>query len=121
MRLLCSFLLVTLLTGCQYHRSFLNMNSDSGVPFLGLQMSVDASDAQQDDASADASVQLVSSNDQESSLLLTSEMMRAQSPEWASSAPSTASTTPANFLSPILDVSEDEDPLTAVGRRLTAF
>ena len=121
MRLLSSFVLLTLLSGCQYDRSFLNMNSDSGVPFLGLQMSVDASDAQQKNRSADASVQQAAGSEHESSFRLTSETMRAQSPEWASSAPSTASTTPVNFLSPILDVSEDEDPLTTVGRRLTAF
>jgi hypothetical protein len=40
--------LSAVLTGCQYDRSFLQLNSDSGVPFLGLQLSVDASDAQQD-------------------------------------------------------------------------
>jgi hypothetical protein len=34
--------LMCLLTGCQHARSFLNMNSDSGSPFLGLELSVDA-------------------------------------------------------------------------------
>ena len=121
MRLFSSLLLFILLTGCQYDRSFLNMNSDNGVPFLGLQMSVDASDAQQKNKAEDASIQRASGTEHESLFLLTSEIMRAQSPEWASSASSTASMTPENFLSPILDVSEDADPLTTVGRRLTAF
>lgn len=38
----CAFLIcVTLLTGCQYERSFMNMDSNSGIHFLGLQLSVD--------------------------------------------------------------------------------
>ena len=39
------FLLLTVLSGCQYERSTMNINSDSGIPFLGLQLSVDARDA----------------------------------------------------------------------------
>ncbi|MEZ6132078.1 MAG: hypothetical protein R3C59_25745 [Planctomycetaceae bacterium] len=39
-------LLLTLLTGCQQARSYLHMNSDSPSPFLGLELSVDARDAQ---------------------------------------------------------------------------
>jgi hypothetical protein len=34
------------LAGCQYDRSFMRMDSNSGIPFLGLQLSVDASDVQ---------------------------------------------------------------------------
>ncbi len=34
--------LMCLLTGCQHARSFLNMNSNSSSPFLGLELSVDA-------------------------------------------------------------------------------
>ena len=34
--------LMCLLSGCQHARSFLNMNSDSSSPFLGLELSVDA-------------------------------------------------------------------------------
>jgi hypothetical protein len=121
MRLLSSLVLFILLTGCQYDRSFLNMNSDNGVPFLGLQMSVDASESSQKNKAEDVPVHWAAGSEDESSFLLASEIMRAQSPEWASSASSTASMTPENFLSPILDVSEDADPLTTVGRRLTAF
>jgi len=40
---ICAFLIcVTVLTGCQYERSFMNIDSNSGIPFLGLQLSVDA-------------------------------------------------------------------------------
>ena len=39
------FVLLTVLSGCQYERSTMNINSDSGIPFLGLQLSVDARDA----------------------------------------------------------------------------
>ena len=39
------FVLLTVLSGCQYERSIMNINSDSGIPFLGLQLSVDARDA----------------------------------------------------------------------------
>lgn len=34
------------MTGCQHARSFLHMNSDSPSPFLGLELSVDATDSQ---------------------------------------------------------------------------
>ena len=39
------FVLLAVLSGCQYERSTMNINSDSGIPFLGLQLSVDARDA----------------------------------------------------------------------------
>ncbi len=45
MRCAVVLLVTVFLTGCRYERSFLQMNSDSGVPFLGLQLSVDARDA----------------------------------------------------------------------------
>ena len=38
------FVLLTVLSGCQYERSMMNINSDSGIPFLGLQLSVDTHD-----------------------------------------------------------------------------
>ncbi len=30
------------LTGCKYDRSFMNMDSNSGIPFFGLQLAVDS-------------------------------------------------------------------------------
>ncbi len=35
-------LFVPLLSGCQYDRSFMHMDSNSGVPFFGLQLAVDS-------------------------------------------------------------------------------
>ena len=45
MRRLNLLFLMLLLTGCQHARSFLNMNSNSSSPFVGLELSVDARDA----------------------------------------------------------------------------
>jgi hypothetical protein len=45
LRAVSCFVLLTVLPGCQYERSTMNVNSDSGIPFLGLQLSVDARDA----------------------------------------------------------------------------
>jgi hypothetical protein len=42
MRQLSILVLMFLLTGCQHARSFLNMNSNSSSPFLGMELSVDA-------------------------------------------------------------------------------
>ncbi len=44
MRRLNILFLMLLLTGCQHARSFLNMNSNSSSPFVGLELSVDAGD-----------------------------------------------------------------------------
>ena len=44
MRHLSILFLTLFLTGCQHARSFLNMNSNSSSPFLGLELSVDARD-----------------------------------------------------------------------------
>ena len=38
-------LLTVLFMGCEYDRSFLQMSSDSGSPFMGLQLRVDARDS----------------------------------------------------------------------------
>ncbi len=117
MRFSVSFLLLTLLCGCQYDRSFLNMDSNSGVPFLGLQMSVDASDAQQQES--EDTIQLVSSEADEPVLTRKADTARAQSPDWAFLTP--ASDPPAEFPNPLDDVDESEHPLTAIGHRLAAF
>ena len=45
--------LMCLLTGCQHARSFLNMNSNSSSPFLGLELSVDAGNADAGKLTAD--------------------------------------------------------------------
>lgn len=37
-------MLALALTGCEHARSFMQMDSNSGSPFLGLQLSVDADD-----------------------------------------------------------------------------
>ena len=44
MNRLLSLLLLLAFTGCQNARSFLHMDSNSSSPFMGLQLSVDASD-----------------------------------------------------------------------------
>ena len=119
MRLIASFLLMTLLTGCQYDRSFLNMNSDSGIPFLGLQMAVDASDSRKD--SAREPIKLVSNEPSESVLTLKAKTTRAQSPKWTSVSVPAALSTPGAFPNPMSTIEVDEHPLTAVGRRLAAF
>jgi len=49
MRLLFVTLLMASLGGCNYDRSFMSIDSDSGIPFLGLQMQVN-SDRVPDDA-----------------------------------------------------------------------
>ena len=46
----------TCASGCQHARSFLQMDSNSSVPFLGLQLSVDAGDAQQQSGGLDRNV-----------------------------------------------------------------
>ena len=119
MRFVACFLLVTLLAGCKYDRSFLNMNSDSGSPFLGLQWSVDARESQID--SANEATQLVSSQPMESVSTFKTQTARAQSPEWATTGMPAASSRPEVFSNPLGAVEEDEHPLTAVGRRLASF
>lgn len=118
MRLPVCLFLLTLLCGCQYDRSFMNINSDSGVPFFGLQMSVDASGAQKA-STVEAPIQLVSSTVEKPTLVTESETTRAQSPDWdfLSASPKT----PVEFPNPLADVATDEHPLTTVGRRLAAF
>ncbi len=44
-RLIILSAVITSAAGCQHARSFLHMNSDSPSPFMGLELSVDASDA----------------------------------------------------------------------------
>ncbi len=39
---IAQILLIPLLSGCQYDRSFMHMDSNSGVPFFGLQLAVDS-------------------------------------------------------------------------------
>lgn len=121
MRLLACCLLTLLLTGCQYENSFLNLNSDSGVPFLGLQMSVDARDAQQSESKD--TIQLVSTHPKETlddDVVVTHKTeTRAQSPEWPA-VPATP-TPPVSFPNPLADIESNENPLTVVGRRLAAF
>lgn len=118
MRCLACLLILTAVSGCQYERSFLNMDSNSGVPFLGLQMSVDASDAQQQQ-DPEKAIQLVSNLADEPVVTNKAETTRAQSPDWAflSASPKP----PAEFPNPLADVETDEHPLTTVGRRLAAF
>jgi hypothetical protein len=53
-RSLTGLLIVVALSGCQYDRSFLQMSSDSGSPFLGLQLRVDARDSAKQKAVPDA-------------------------------------------------------------------
>lgn len=121
MRFVACFLMVTLLAGCKYDRSFLNMNSDSGSPFLGVQLSVDATDSQA--VPANESVQLVSGRPVESVLTRRTETARAQSPEWTTASGSAASVVPAGFPSSraLGTIADDEHPLLAVGRQLAAF
>lgn len=120
MRFSLSLLLLTVLSGCQYDRSFLQMNSDSGVPFLGLQMSVDASDVQraESEESEDA-IRLVSIEADEPVLTRRPDTTRAQSPDWGIL--STQKKVPAEFPNPLADVVTDEHQLTEIGRRLAAF
>jgi len=73
MRFLISLVIIVSLTGCQYDRSFMQMNSDSGSPFLGLQLRVDASDLRTDDASEEERVQIASSSESRSSEWQSSE------------------------------------------------
>ena len=119
MRFVVCFLLVTLLAGCKYDRSFLNKNSDRGSPFLGLQWSVDAG-ASQADAASEAT-QLVSRQPAESVLEMRTGTTRAQSPEWASAGMPAVSAKSGEFSNSLGAVEADEHPLTAVGRRLAAF
>lgn len=46
MRILLCCLFTAVLSGCQHGQSMFQMNSDSGAPFLGLQLSVDATNSQ---------------------------------------------------------------------------
>ncbi len=62
MRLLISFVFVASLAGCQYDRSFMQMDSNNGSPFMGLQLRVDASDRQADDAGEKDRVDLADSS-----------------------------------------------------------
>ena len=39
-----ALVILTLFAGCERSRSFLNMNSDSPMPFMGFELSVDAND-----------------------------------------------------------------------------
>ena len=114
-----SVLLVPLITGCQYDRSFLNMNSDSGAPFFGLQLSVDASDVQQH--SPEDRIRLVSGESAESVPTMKTETTRAQSPAWESVAVPVLFSESTTFPDPQLTVAVTEHPFTTVGRRLAAF
>ena len=42
MRLIMMTLLMASLGGCNYDRSFMSIDSDSGVPFMGLQLEVNS-------------------------------------------------------------------------------
>jgi len=93
------------------------MNSDSGSPFLGLQLSVDAGDVQHD--SAKKTIQLVSSESTESVSTIETETTRAQSPGGV--AVPAALSISGGFPNAQLTVEVTEHPLTTVGRRLAAF
>ena len=60
-------LLAALFTGCEYDRSFLQMSSDSGSPFMGLQLRVDARDSaiQQRETTEPERIQIASADDTE--------------------------------------------------------
>ena len=119
MRFATCCVLVFVLTGCQYDRSFLNMNSNNGSPFLGLQLSVDAGETQT--GSAEEPIQLVCSQPADSVLTLRTETARAQSSKWlTTSVPATSSRTGV-FPNLLGMVEADENPLNAIGHRLAAF
>jgi len=121
MRYFVSFLLVALVSGCQYQRSFLNMNSDSGAPFLGMQLSVDASDTNKEPVSGQEAIQLVSAETMASVSTLKTETARAQSPDRASSDSAKVLFTPGVFPTPLATIETNENPLTAAGRQLASF
>ena len=49
-RILLSIVLIPTLAGCRYDRSFMQMDSNSGIPFLGLQLAVDSGSRPRDPA-----------------------------------------------------------------------
>jgi hypothetical protein len=116
MRSIVCILFLTILSGCKYERSFMNLNSDSGVPFLGLQMSVDARDSSR--KSSDHSVITVAMSADRAQIPIQAESARAQSPQWVSIP---ASPSNAGHTQQVRTVSADEDPIAEIERRLSAF
>ncbi|MCH2209674.1 MAG: hypothetical protein MK110_00110 [Fuerstiella sp.] len=129
MRYFVSLLLIALLSGCQYNRSFLNMNSDSGVPFLGMQLSVDAGDTNRKHISRQLAVRPVSTDTttsestQKMASVLTqkTKTARAQSPDRFSPDSMKPLLTSGEYRNPLVTAESGENPLMATGRRLVSF
>jgi len=118
MRSVVCILFLTILSGCEYERSFLNLNSDSGVPFLGLQMSVDARDFGGKASDEEDSVRMVSVSTSRPQIPVQAASARAQSPQWVSIPASLSNTgQPQQFRTE----TRDEDPIAEIERRLSAF
>ena len=116
MRSIVCILFLTILSGCEYERSFMNLNSDSGVPFLGLQMSVDARNF--NPSPSDGSMTTVAMSADRPQIPMQAESARAQSPQWVSipASPSNVSSAQNSHTVPA-----DEDPIAEIERRLSAF
>ncbi|MCH2203450.1 MAG: hypothetical protein MK102_15900 [Fuerstiella sp.] len=121
MRYFVSFLLVALVSGCQYQRSFLNMNSDSGAPFLGMQLSVDARDINKEPVTGQEAIRLVSADTTVSVSTLKTDTARAQSPERVPADSEKSRFMPGVFPTPLATIEASENPLTAAGRQLASF
>ena len=119
MRLFASVLLMTALVGCKHDRSFMNMNSDSGIPFLGLQLSVDARDVQPD-RSRDRAVQVAAVEPTESPGN-ESAGDETTSPEWIQTSLSGQQTGSVQYSLPQLSTNEQVHPMSAIAHRLAAF
>ncbi len=118
MRSIVCILFLTILSGCEYERSFMNLNSDSGVPFLGLQMSVDARDFGGKPSDDEDFVTTVAMSTDRPRIPIQTESARAQSPQWVSipSSPPNAVHTQQHSAVPA-----DEDLIVEIERRLSAF
>jgi len=118
MRSIVCILFLTILSGCEYERSFMNLNSDSGVPFMGLQLSVDARDFSRQPAPDNESLTTVAMTTHHPEIPSHPESTRAQSPQWLSipAGPSNAIQTGNSRTIPA-----NEDPMAEIERRLSAF
>lgn len=118
MRSVVCILFLTILSGCEYERSFMNLNSDSGVPFLGLQMSVDARDFGGNPSDDKASVTTVAMSTNRPPIPIQTESARAQSPQWINIPSSPPN---AEHIKQLSAVPADDDPIAEIERRLSAF
>ena len=120
MRLIVLALWTTLPSGCKYDRSFMNINSDSGVPFLGLQWSVDAGESQRRLSGYDSVADVAPAGPVDATEQPTAAPTTT-SPEWISTALSVSHAGPVQYSLPPSQVDDGVDAKAEIARRLAAF